>query len=271
MKSISWRLVSALILAALGGCSHTPVPIATSYPMTTQQRMQAAHHWQVLAEHLAGRIRQRLYPASAAPEAFPAEAPLPEEGGEAMTASAVATPLITTPYGQDPAVYVNPPKRTNETAFGNAFYQLLRSELVNQGVLVSNQADRVNANCPGISTCTPMILDYDVQVVQHNDRNAEVAMPGRWSLGAVGIWLVSHIAENWESSGWAVMPVTVALDVHEWRKLRFPGQTNTEMLITTTVSDGDLVVFGETNIYYVNTGDDDHYQKTLKTYKVVTQ
>lgn len=47
---------------ALGGCFYantSQAPIATTYPYTEQQRMQAAHHWEVLARHEAGQILQR--------------------------------------------------------------------------------------------------------------------------------------------------------------------------------------------------------------------
>ncbi|GAA3898555.1 hypothetical protein GCM10022228_06520 [Halomonas cibimaris] len=63
------RLAQPLALAALtlplGGCFYAntaQVPVATTYPYSEQQRMQAAHHWDVLAGHEAGGIvtSQRL-------------------------------------------------------------------------------------------------------------------------------------------------------------------------------------------------------------------
>nr|WP_290671798.1 MULTISPECIES: hypothetical protein [unclassified Halomonas] len=46
----------------LSGCFYantSQAPIATTYPYTEQQRMQAAHHWDVLARHEASNILQR--------------------------------------------------------------------------------------------------------------------------------------------------------------------------------------------------------------------
>lgn len=46
----------------LSGCFYantSQAPIATTYPYTEQQRMQAAHHWDVLAQHEATSILQR--------------------------------------------------------------------------------------------------------------------------------------------------------------------------------------------------------------------
>lgn len=45
----------------LSGCFYantSQVPIATTYPYTEQQRMQAAHHWNVLAQHETTSILQ---------------------------------------------------------------------------------------------------------------------------------------------------------------------------------------------------------------------
>lgn len=281
MKRAILLLASVTLLAVLGGCSHAPIPVATSYPATTQQRMQAAHHWQVLADHVASRIQERLpnrinnqgmtvgmppvmgtEPAMVEDTSLlaPAPEPLPLDMGPAPTG-----------YAKEPALYVNPPKRANETPFGNAFYQLLRGALVNKNMIVTNQPDRVRANCPGIDACTPMLVNYDIQLVHHKDRNGTINYPGRFTVGAATMWLVAHIADKWDPPAWSVMPLAVAMDINDWRKLRFPGQTNTEIVITTTITDGDLVVFSESNIYYINTGDDDHYEKQEKTFKVVAQ
>ena len=46
----------------LSGCFYantSQAPVATTYPYTEQQRMQAAHHWNVLARHEATSILQR--------------------------------------------------------------------------------------------------------------------------------------------------------------------------------------------------------------------
>lgn len=45
--------------ATLPGCfsaNTSQFPLATTYPVSTQQKMQAAHHWEVLAEHQARQL-----------------------------------------------------------------------------------------------------------------------------------------------------------------------------------------------------------------------
>ena len=51
-----------MVSLMLSGCFYantSQAPIATTYPYTEQQRMQAAHHWDVLARHEATQILQR--------------------------------------------------------------------------------------------------------------------------------------------------------------------------------------------------------------------
>jgi len=52
-------LFYVLTLLLVGGCaSRIPEPI--TYPYSQQQKMEASHHWQVLAEDLANRINNEL-------------------------------------------------------------------------------------------------------------------------------------------------------------------------------------------------------------------
>jgi hypothetical protein len=51
--------IAAATLAACQPHSHASVPVATTYPLTTQHRMQAAHHWDVLAREIADDIAPR--------------------------------------------------------------------------------------------------------------------------------------------------------------------------------------------------------------------
>jgi hypothetical protein len=48
-------LVLVLGLMSLGACA--PIPIASTYPYSDQQKMQAAEHWRVLADDIATGIR----------------------------------------------------------------------------------------------------------------------------------------------------------------------------------------------------------------------
>jgi hypothetical protein len=92
----------------LSGCFYTnaaQVPMAKAYPYSEQQRMQAAHHWQVLAEYEATGILQQPHLR--------------------------ATPLYL-------------PEHTDHTSgeFARGYRSLLTSELVSGGAIVQNQPGR---------------------------------------------------------------------------------------------------------------------------------
>ena len=54
MKSIAVTLAALAATATLGACA--PVPMPESYPLSYQKKMQAAHHWDLLAMHVAQRL-----------------------------------------------------------------------------------------------------------------------------------------------------------------------------------------------------------------------
>lgn len=87
--TLSFALLIGLLFLSLPGCAgqhpveapYTPlpvlaqVPVPTAHPLTTQPKMQAVHHWEVLAEDLARQIQavldqsvlERQFPVHVAP------------------------------------------------------------------------------------------------------------------------------------------------------------------------------------------------------------
>ena len=63
---ISYATLLILCLG-LGACA-SQVPVATTYPISFQRKMQAAEHWDILAADVANRLRDTLLigPAPAA-------------------------------------------------------------------------------------------------------------------------------------------------------------------------------------------------------------
>lgn len=57
-------VVLSLVGCAIGTTSQ--VPIASTYEYTTQQKMQAARHWDVLAEDVASRLNEHINKSSVA-------------------------------------------------------------------------------------------------------------------------------------------------------------------------------------------------------------
>ena len=60
---ITKSFAGMVVVLSITGCAIGPtsqVPIATTYEYTTQQKMQAAHHWDVLAEDVAFRLKEHI-------------------------------------------------------------------------------------------------------------------------------------------------------------------------------------------------------------------
>ncbi|MBP0047800.1 hypothetical protein H9C73_03550 [Marinobacterium sp. AK62] len=52
--------VGSTLLAGCFATNTSQAPIATTYPISEQQKMQAAHHWDVLAQHQAEQLVQKF-------------------------------------------------------------------------------------------------------------------------------------------------------------------------------------------------------------------
>ncbi len=241
MKQHLITATMAGILLLLIGCTHTPIPLATSYPISTQQKMQAAHHWNVLAQHLAERLKASV----------------------GTTFGGSPTP---------PALIVRISKEQEKTPFGKTFYHLLVSKLVQQGMVVlTNSAGAGVTYVDTLSYANNLVVDYNVQVIQHKDRRLTYPPFGTFTgLGAT-LWLVAEGLDSWTHPEMAILPLTAIADIYAAKDYYLPSKTNTEVVITTTATLNQQYIFGSNDIYYINDGDYDHYEQEYKTYQVVSQ
>ncbi len=96
----------AILCLGLGACM-SQVPVATTYPVTFQKKMQAAQHWDILAADVANRLQEDLIGS-----------------GE--------------PQGRPVPLYVQQPR--NNSDFGIAFHNLLITHLLERGFLMSESS-----------------------------------------------------------------------------------------------------------------------------------
>ena len=225
-----YLLKATVILLILAGCTHRPIPIATSYPITAQRKMQAAHHWSVLATDIAKRLKKTL------DITFP---------------NAVVKPSLSINFG----------RAQEKSPFGKAFFHLLSTKLVQQGLVVLNN----------VAYGDNLVVEYDMQVIHHKDRRLTYPPPGMFTVLAAGVWVAAQAQDRWKYPGFAAFPLAVAGDVDAMANYFLPGETNTEVIITTTVTMGQQYIFGDSSIYYINDGDYDHYEDETKTYQLVDQ
>ena len=226
-----YLLIVAVAILVVTGCNRRPIPMATSYPVTSQQKMQSAHHWNVLADDVAKRLKQ--------------------------------TVDITFPNAVvKPSLFIKLADRQAKTPFGQGFHSLLTTKLIQQGLAIM-------ANDIGYGDS--LVLNYNMQVVHHKDRRLTYAPPGIYTALATGVWMASQAQDKWKFPGLVALPFAIAGDVNSLVDYHLPGETNTEVIITTSVKMGQQYIFGDSRIYYVNEGDFDHYEDLNKAYQVVNQ
>ncbi len=103
MKSfgrLSLALAAAVTLTAAAGCSQ--VPVAGTYPVSYQHKMQSVRHWQTLAQDVTARVREQV----------------------AVDPILAAKPLYIRPQARD-------------TSFNDGFHDLLLTEMLNAGLPVA--------------------------------------------------------------------------------------------------------------------------------------
>lgn len=217
-------LGSSVVLLAGCAAGTSQAPVAITYPRTEQQKMQAAHHWDVLAEYEAGRILTALKDAS------------------------------------NP-IYIDVPTAL-DSAFAYGYAAMLQSHLVSKGAVVVTEPVSGSVR-----------ISYFTQVLEHKDRGYVAPAPGTYTALGAGVVAVAAAADTWEPGALAALPVLLAADVLSGGYAKVEP---TEVIITTRMIEGMLVLYSDTDIFYFNPGDTDHYldQATLRkgmTFKVVDQ
>ncbi len=149
-------LLSVTALASIGGCIRTPQP--ETYPFSTQQKMQAAHHWDVLANDVADQINNEL---------------------------------IRRGYLETP-VYVNHSCGKADDCgpdaafpFDEAFNDLLTTQLVNFGVPTLAGNDD-----------SGLVVNYKVQVVFHRSPPRQWPRPGVLTSLTAGIIVMRNAPDE---------------------------------------------------------------------------
>lgn len=190
------------------GCG-SKVPYSTTFPTQTQRKMQAAKHWEVLAEDVAGQVKKCI---------------------------AERKDLMVKP------VYVVP---KDETPFGKIFHDILISKLVTGGVLVS-MVDK-----------EAMKMEYNVQILEHSDRNYS-KYPFKFTALGAGVMVAREISD-WALDNLLVLGAGAGL-LADIGMSRYAGSpSHREAVITTFLSYGDYYFMHQSDIYYINDPDAGHY------------
>ena len=149
--------IAILFLLVVSGCSRIPEPVGYEY--TTQQKMQAAHHWDVLANDLSNKINNELIRSD-------------------FLNTAV---FVKETCGDD-----KEPCENNRTPdFNEGFRDLLITQLVNYGIPTSAIPDR-----------DAITVNYKVQVLHHKANRIRTIRPGYLTFLTAAIAVIRHAPEE---------------------------------------------------------------------------
>lgn len=123
------------------------IPVATNYPYTEQQKMQAPHHWEVLATEVVRQLSQSNRVSNNMPLFVVPKFHLPCKENPNIWTSTI------------PLAIADESDRLVTIPFKRAYQNYLITQLVNSGYNVVND-----------SKAAELIMTFDVQVVKHNDR-----------------------------------------------------------------------------------------------------
>ncbi len=143
-------LLTALALCLVAGCTRIPQP--QGFPYSSQQKMQAAHHWNVLANDVANRINSEL-----------------------IRQNYFNTPLYVRHSCGKPDTCA--PGQT--FPFDEGFNDLLTTQLVNFGV-----------HTQAVPEGAVLTVDYKVQVVQHSANRVQWPQPGVLTALTTGVMVL---------------------------------------------------------------------------------
>lgn len=216
----------------LAACAQVPRP--STYPYSFQQKMQAAHHWQVLAEKVAECVDITLNGASAASlkGEFPVSTDMARRCRDIQGAFAASgMPIFV---------------QTRNSPFGQAFPNLLIAELENRGIDASSDEKHQN---------NLFSLTWDVQPVVHQEHRRR---PLPSLAEAVVAIPPSLFVDVWSGMAGGPLPHTEMI-LTTWLTARYRDTRSRKRT--------------QNYLYYINDADSYHYSDSLplahKTYAVV--
>jgi len=232
-------LLVLLSIFFIASCSSVPIPI--NHPITTQAKVEAAQHWDVMAKDFAKQITMVMK-----------EKPWPLEiGGSNAFDNSSGTGVghtleddseddVTSSFPvSSPYIYI----QTNDVSdFGKAFKTYLITELSKQGYFITNSPEGA------------LKVNWSVNKIRHK-ANRQASFLGKYTATAL---IGSGIYKLFDSSSayWGVLATGAALDLLDSAAYRTPS---TEIILGFTTSKDTVILSRQTQAYYVNAEDFDHY------------
>lgn len=223
---VKFFIFSGLLIFTICGCAETPKPVTYNY--STQQKMQAAYHWDLLADNVAGEVIKQI------------------KNSNRLIYVEAGCGAPDSPCGIH-----------QESPFLQGFRDLLMARLIESGVAV---IDHLEGN--------PMIISNKVQVVYHQDnRRTRLVRPGVLTgLAALGegMGAIINDAVEYGSKTRQYIVGTVGLlgavglyEIFDNSRTDLPHR---EVIITTSIKKDNRYLMKQCSIYYINDKDYWHYE-----------
>jgi hypothetical protein len=232
---IALSVLAAFLLSACAGrhviytdelqmvAPNNEAPIVTNFPTSTQRKLQAGEHWNLIARDSAKAIN------------------------ESMQRAGTCIPRTT----ECRAIFVRTPEVLTE--FSRAFYNQLKTALVDNGVAVAKM------NHPG-----SVEMDIDIQPIKFTSNRPQYRYAGVASELGQGVWALRDVADmNPTDSSLSPSPPLTNTDT--WFRSQFAsGQTpRSEIVVTLSLSDARNYMARSTNVYYVADSDAQLYDQEI--------
>jgi hypothetical protein len=212
MRNSLFLILLGITLCLLSACIRLPQPQGFIY--SEQRKMQAAHHWNVLANDVASRINSELIRQNY---------------------------LNTGVYVRHSCGIPDACGHGDTFPFDEGFNDLLTTQLVNFGVKTLVREDE------------GLTVDYKVQVIQHRANRRQWPQPGM--LTALTASILVFRDAPWEIAALAAAATVDALNAVSVTNGHF------EIVITTSIVDGNRYVMRTSDLYYINDVDFWQYQQ----------
>ncbi|ALO45569.1 hypothetical protein [Pseudohongiella spirulinae] len=144
-----------------------------------------------------------------------------------------------------------------DSPFEQAYRNMLLAHLVGNNVQVA--LDPASASHH---------IDYDIQVVRHENRRSLRPRPGTASAAfAIGVFGAN--VRNWTDQELALIPVGLGLDLLNvvWRDTE---ESVTEVVVNSRLHDGNRIIAADSRVYYFNAQDEHNYQGQGRQFQVVS-
>ena len=202
------------LVLCLAGCVRVPQP--QGYPYSDQKKMQAAHHWNVLANDVANKINNELVRRNY------------------FNASLYVKHSCNKPEAC---------KQSETFPFDEGFNDLLTTQLVNFGV-----------NTQVVPEGSTLTVDYKVQVVYHQSDRSQWPQPGLLTALTTGVMV-------FRDAPWEIIAIASAAAI-DTVSATTTVNGHYEVIITTSIIDGNKYVMRSSDIYYINDADFWQYQQS---------